>query len=530
MKLKQMLALAMALILVVALAACGKSSSDTAGSSDDIGTTDSTNQSATTVYSVTVADVMGNPYSENIIVLFLQNGEQVAMQPVNNEGAASKELPTGTYDVQLQITQGAERYYYAEGQQVTAENPALNVVLSNVAEEDSEVLSVSGLERYLYKLVVTPASEGAGEGTFQLEDYNGELDGTYTYVANEEGGYDVLEDANMFITLNLDGTFAFHCSGLNYGQVMEQEGEATGTLSGTYNVAANEYEAPYVNTGCTYLELDTNERNFLIFVPTQSGIFEFTVHNATASIGYYGSPYFVLLEDAGTATGTQSMTVEVKESMIGTDGAGTAQLVIGIDSADENCIVSIVRVGDCVLTPVEMPWDIYEGTDTPSKYTLPAGLTIQEFDLTAASDAYTLVYNEADGFYHLGSADGAVVLVRMNAVLSYGACFGDMLAGMNVGVYFYEEDGTFIRKELYNDCLLQYLGTLNKGMGTHSYTGGMLDDTYGVYPLTNDLMYIIQTYGAYTGWWTTGSSNYLFSQLVDVNPEIAWLFMCCYAQ
>ena len=66
-------------------------------------------------------------------------------------------------------------------------------------------------------------------------------------------------------------------------------------------------------------------------------------------------------------------------------------------------------------------------------------------------------------------------------------------------------------------------------MGTHSYSGGMLDDNYGVYPLTQDLMYIIQTYGEYTGWWRADASNYLFGSLLNLNVDSAWLFMCCYA-
>lgn len=529
MNCKRILTFVLALTLVLSMAACGDNGGkNTTGGNNTTGSTGDLTGNA--VYTVKVADVLGNPYTENIVVLFKQNGEQVAMQPVNAEGVASKELARGQYDVELQITKDAQKYHYAkEGLQLTAENTNLEIVLSNVFGDEFEMLNVVSLSRYLYKLTF-------GEGSFQLEDLKGDLDGTYHYSVDEEGFYTVTDasgnDVGMSIVVNLDGSFSFLCPGMSFEQPMEQEGEATETLSGTYNVASSEFKAPIINTGCTYMELNTEERNFMVFIPVQSGIYEFTIHNASASLGYYGSPFFVLSENSGTVTGEQSMTVEVKDSMIGSGGAGTTQMVIGIDAeaGSEDCIVSVVRIGDPVVTPEEMPWDIYKSTFTPTKYTLPEGLQIKEFDLTAASGTYNLVFNETDGYYHLGTADGPVVLVRLHAALTYGGSLGDILSNSNVGAYFYDENGEFLKKELYNDCLLQYLGTLNKGMGDYSYTGGMLDDNYGVYPLTKDLEYIIQMYGQCTGWWNPDASNYLFGALSGVNTEMAWLFMCCYAE
>ena len=531
MKMKRLIALILALTMVFALAACGGKDDGTTGNG---GTTGTNAPTGDVTYSVTVQDVLGTPYTENIIVVFKQDGEPVAMQPVNAEGKVVKTMSAGTYDIELQITNNADGYYYvSEGLQVTATSAELVITLSNVVGKDIEVLNVYGLERSLYKLVVTPASEGATEGTFVLEDVKGDLDGTYNYKLNSEGGYDVTnaagEDVGMSIILNLDDTFAFQCEGMSFAQNMVQEGEATATLTGTYSVESNEYIAHPISAGCTYVELDTTERNFVIFTPVRSGIYEITVHNATAEIGYYGSPFFVATHSSAEEVGEQAIRIEIKDSMIGTGDTGTAQMVLGIDAAEgnENCIISIVRVGDAVLTDDEKPWTVYHGTHRPTKYTLPEGLTLQDFDLTAS---YEIVYNEADGYYHVGSPDGAIVLVRMDGTLSYGGSFGIMLSAMNVGAFFYDEEGTFLRKELYNDCLLSYLGTLNKGMGTYTYSDGMLDDTHNVYPLTQDLMYIIQTYGDYTGWWDASSGNYLFGSLPGVNVESAWLFMCCYAQ
>ena len=61
------------------------------------------------------------------------------------------------------------------------------------------------------------------------------------------------------------------------------------------------------------------------------------------------------------------------------------------------------------------------------------------------------------------------------------------------------------------------------------------DEDNGVYPLTEDLKYIIQQRGDYVNWWNPESAGYMFKDesgvnLTNINNEIAWLFMCCYAE
>ena len=76
-----------------------------------------------------------------------------------------------------------------------------------------------------------------------------------------------------------------------------------------------------------------------------------------------------------------------------------------------------------------------------------------------------------------------------------------------------------MKKESYTECLLEYLE--------------YMDEDTGVYPLTEDLKYIIQNNGDHSGWWDEESSSYLFkddagNKVPGINPEISWLFMCCY--
>ena len=52
-------------------------------------------QNADVEYKVTLTDALGNVYSDGIIVKFLQDGQEIAMQVVGADGTAVKKLPAG---------------------------------------------------------------------------------------------------------------------------------------------------------------------------------------------------------------------------------------------------------------------------------------------------------------------------------------------------------------------------------------------------------------------------------------------------
>ena len=203
-----------------------------------------------------------------------------------------------------------------------------------------------------------------------------------------------------------------------------------------------------------------------------------------------------------------------------TDGDIVVSLPEGIDSENtKNCVLAIDRTGDAKKTMEDEPWEVYESTHEMSPYTLPAGYTIKEFDLTASTDTYKLVYNEKDEFYHLDSEDGPLVLVRLTEDCDYIACFETILDRSGVTKYFFKEDGKLDKKVRYNECLFEYIPCA--------------DENEGVYPLTEDLKYIIQQRGDYVGWWDIESSGYIFKDAngnndSEINADIAWLLMCCY--
>ena len=289
----------------------------------------------------------------------------------------------------------------------------------------------------------------------------------------------------------------------------------------TLNVGSESIDAYDVKTGCTYVDLKANSRNYFLFTPTEAGNYEFSIpEGKDAVIGYYGAPHFVQ-ENSAAEVVDNKFTINVKSAMIGTNGTGTTTIVIGIDAGKntKNCTLGINRLGDPIKTVEDEPWTVYQKTVELQDYKLPAGAEIKEFDLKASTDTYNLVFNENDGYYHLDSASGPLVLVRLGENCEYIDCFKTILDRSGVTKYFYDEDGKFVKKESYSECLLEYIE--------------YIDEDYGVYPLTEDLKYIIQQRGDYYGWWDIENSGYIFKDSNGnndntINTEIAWLLMCCY--
>jgi hypothetical protein len=240
-------------------------------------------------------------------------------------------------------------------------------------------------------------------------------------------------------------------------------------------------------------------------------------------------------------------TMSVRASSIGAADTGTMVMVIGLDAGQEtSATLSIQRLGDPEWTVEDEEWTIYRPTVELSEFSLPEGAELVDFDLTS-TEGYTLVLNETDGFYHLNTADGPLVLVRLgrNADTPYIDPLGRIIETANVSSYFYDEEGNFLKKETYVDCLYAYCaGNDPDGDGVVSsyvdqVTGETvpayyyLDKATETYPLTEDLKYIIQSRGEYAQWWVPGSSGYLFKDsnekpIPGINHDIAWLFMCCY--
>lgn len=405
---------ALVLCAVLVLCACGGQPQQT----NPAATPDATADSTTALYTVTVCDALGQPCTEGIIVRFMKDGQQAAMQVVGADGTAAKELERGEYTVELQFTD-SEASYVATALTLTAEVTEGKVELAAVPAESREVFA--------------------------------------------------------------DGQ---NCT------------------------------AWIVAPGCTAVEL-TGGRNYFLFTTDTPGSYEFSVVGAEGVVmGYYGAPHFIQSQSAVDVVDNK-FTLSIKNNMLGENSLW----VIGMDG-EGPCTLCICRTGDPAWGVEDEPWTVYQPTVDVVPYTLPEGSTIGEFDLTAPTDTYTLVYNEADGFYHLNTADGPLVLVRLGAGTDYLDPISVVTDKSSVCKYFYDENGNFVKKESYNECLFRYIECMDEGSG--------------LYPLTEDLKYIIQNRGEYYGWFDPENTHcYLFvnanlEPIPGINNELGWLFACCY--
>lgn len=423
---KKIIATLLALtVLCTLFAACGGEQPQTPDSTEQ-GT-----EAPAAGYQVKVVDPLGNPYTDGIIVRFMQNGQQISMQTIGADGVAAKELPDGEYTVELKFTDADALYYYdTSNVQLTAENKQLEIQLSHAL-----------------------------------------------------------------------------------GEAPEQSLYAQGQDVGAYRV----------DVGCTYVKLVSGERSYYLFTPTEAGKYQFSLISGEGTVSYLGAPHFVQDNHAADRNEDGSFYVNVKADMISTGETGTTVLVLGIDGSSDSGILAIQRVGDPDWGVEDEPWHTYTPTIDLQSYTHDAAVKLGEFDLTAADDAYTLVLG-SDNFYHLNTADGPLVLVRLgenSGGSKYLADFETILNHSGVNKYFFDDNGEFVKKETYDQCLLAYFEVMDKDSG--------------LYPLTEDLKYIIQMRADHTGWFDPDSAMYLFvdqngDQVPGINENIAWLFMCCYAE
>lgn len=470
-------------------------------------------------YTVSVVDPLGNGV-ENVGVKFLKNGEQVGMAITGADGKVTKELERGDYTLQLTFLDVEHAYYYnAEEAKLTASKTEVAVTVAYEVGTDAMHLSISGGERPAYTLVI------AGSSITITGITDKSLDGTYTFKTTENGLQ--VENPVIDIQKGLFKKYIFQTATTNAPQniVDAQGNEVKELVDGTYTVLSNEYDAYRVEAGCTYVKLNEAGQHYFVFTPARAGVYAFSLMG-DGTIGSHGTPNFAYASSDAELEGNQFRKT-ITQDMIGTNGTGTTQLVIGIDAEQAGeTYLCIQWVAD---PPKVVEWENYNSTYTPSKYTLPTGAVLQDFDLTA--DTYKLVYNEEDQFYHLNTADGPLVLIRLLPAEGYeGFVLGNVLLGANIGIMVYDENGEVVQKIMYNNCVQQYLGTISGTGASAKFVNGMCDDTQGVYPLTKDLALVMKAYGEFMGYWDADNLNYMFADMDGLNVDNAWLFICCYLQ
>lgn len=278
-----------------------------------------------------------------------------------------------------------------------------------------------------------------------------------------------------------------------------------------YNAQADDhvaYDAKRVAEGTTLVTLSAQDMTYYLFVPSQGGTFRLSLdESVNASIGYYGSTSFVMTESVA-AEENNAILIDAYDDMV-----YTYAFVIGIRAEDElltECMLTVEYYSERETSEGELPWTEIMPEGELGKYTKGEG-SYHTFDMEG--DVVSLVYNESDGYYHVGSADGPLVLINLAGDTAYMDALITVCANTRLGVYVYDEDGKLLSKDSYNDMITAY----------NDASDG------GYYPLDRTLLDAMLVLGEYIGWYDASSPMYLFADKV-LTVENAHLFACVYLQ
>ena len=271
------------------------------------------------------------------------------------------------------------------------------------------------------------------------------------------------------------------------------------------------FEAATVGEGLTYIPYNSGDYTYVIFTPTRPGMYAFSCEGEDAAVSYHGSPINVF-ETALADPEEGVITLPITAGSVGDTPDTTAQFVFRLEGTGKGCLFTVTRTGDVPKSPYDEPWTVPMPTaDQLKPYEGVTDGTLTDLDVT--NPALTVVLGD-DGYYHLNTADGPVVFIRLSSAGPYLADLKTICETTRLCAYLYNEDGSFDRRESYNEMVEQYLTVANEE---------------GVVPLNEQLAYMVKTAGDYMGWWNFSAGLDIFSgKLVD--PAIAWLFACAVYQ
>ncbi len=447
-------------------------------------------------YTVTVKDESGNPM-QDVTVSIRETG---AVAKTDAEGVAVFSLEQGgSYTAVILAPDGytanADGYVFGENKQLTvALEPGTG------GEDDASKIAYtatvtdyygnprSGVEVFFFQNgapMATAVTDASGAATAKL------LPGTYTVTLSGNYYYE-------------EASFSETVTALTVAAV-EKRGE-------TFTKLYDEYTAYHLDTGATYIyDMQADAMTFVVLVPTSEGVYKVSA-SGNAKVGFAGAN--TMFFNTNPVVG-DSYEIEITQEQLENN------TFIFAVTGESDCILEFIRTGDIILTPEEQAeWIIYEANEPAEDFTLVlgAGQKLTYVDLT--SDAKAV--KGSDGYYHLNSADGPILYMNLGSGCRYLSLYGmlgfEQIGGMGLKCVFYDDAGNFIKKEDYTVCMQSFISACTDSKGN------------GVYPLNDDLIYMVRNAGSYIGWYDPEHPSYLFSDVENMNDEIGWMFGLYYLE
>ena len=286
--------------------------------------------------------------------------------------------------------------------------------------------------------------------------------------------------------------------------------------------------APIMSEGRYRVDLKAGA-NYFVFYATARGQYKissgFVKSGEAVPVGYYGAPHFVQSQNIAATDGTGDVFIEdsalifnIRAFNAGEDYYSSSRYVVRVDaSADSEAFIEIKCIDkNLPLSKEELPWEDVLLPKDPVEYT--PGFSVDSADelpaVSVIDPDFKAVYNSNDGFYHVGTADGPIIFVKLSVDSPYLASFKTIMETTQLRCYIYDEEGNLVSKRNYHDMMEKYI----------TAAGDL-----GIYPLTSYLKDALSTIGDAWGWYASGANNIFTGKFtVSVVPGNAYLFACCY--
>ena len=231
--------------------------------------------------------------------------------------------------------------------------------------------------------------------------------------------------------------------------------------------------------------LETAVTTVFEFEPTEVGVYTFTVPTG-AVIGYWGAGSFFLTDPGSSSNSCQWTCTSAGQSAF-----------VGVSGVEGAVNVNVAKTGDyeeIIYEEVK-----YENKAQLSAFELPADAKLGSYvDVTEEHSAVL----GTDGYYHLDSANGPILLVDMN----YQDIILSAALNSDRPVMF-----VYTGEKLANGHYIKY----SIGDAVKAYEAVM--DSNGYYPLTEDLILFYDDYANAAG-------TYSFYLTGSYNEDTVWMY------